>query len=449
MRRPRESPANPRPRALFRALLAGAAGLGIAPLILAAELPAPNIRDVTRVDRITLPSPQDMVTATFILKTVPHPTAGDAYVIVTDQTDAGFLDPLRRLAEFHHGSIIEVGDLGALRTDAAECDQLISSLRRAQPRYLAVAPKLSSFTAPMLLGLWQVLTTVSDDQRLSVFPGILVAPNQAAFASLIDRSISYQPQAVRQVRPFVIGQVIGPLPYGQRSLQKVRMMRNLFADYGCTTSSLVTLEHSAVAMNVTIAPVIDEWQVAVSAAGHPIPAIPAAVRPALDRSSLLLLFGHGNPGTACSLEVAAFRDVPMTGKTVMCGDCFSAAPAESGLSPAARSPGGQRGERNEDSFAMRSVENGAVVVYAHMRENAGFPHLFPVLEAWMNGLTVGEAYQRQMNALLAFAGLSTDDLDSMTVADANALLYVIIGDPALQPLAKMTGMPLEPVASNP
>jgi hypothetical protein len=87
---------------------------------------------------------------------------------------------------------------------------------------------------------------------------------------------------------------------------------------------------------------------------------------------------------------------------------------------------------------MRAVENGAVVVYAHMRENAGFPHLFPVLEAWMDGLTVGEAYQRQINALIAFHGSSADDLISRDVEASNGLLYVIIGDPALQPLAKMT-----------
>jgi DNA-binding beta-propeller fold protein YncE len=122
--------------------------------------------------------------------------------------------------------------------------------------------------------------------------------------------------------------------------------------------------------------------------------------------------------------VKAFRNISMAGKIVMCGDCFSAAPTE--------------------SFAMEAVKNGALVVYAHMRENAGFPHLFPVLEAWMEGLTVGEAYQRQINALMALRGTSSDDLISHDVAANNSLLYVIIGDPTLQPLAKTTAAPPEP-----
>ena len=87
---------------------------------------------------------------------------------------------------------------------------------------------------------------------------------------------------------------------------------------------------------------------------------------------------------------------------------------------------------------MSAVENGAVVVYAHMALNAGFPHLFPVLEGCMDGLPVGEAYQRLINALIDFQQLTSAELSSRDVAKLNNLLYVIIGDPALQPLAKMT-----------
>jgi hypothetical protein len=422
---------------LFRTILIGFGGFLASEQIPAAELPVPNIGDVTRVDRNTPPSQQDEITATYILKTSPHATMGAAYVIVTDQTDAAFLGPLERLAKFRHGSIVRVKDLGALRTEAAEREQLISDLRHAQPRFVAIAPKQQSFTENMLLGMWYVLTMLSDDQRLPVFPGILAAPNQTAFNSLIDQSINYRPQAIAQVHPFVVGQVLGPKPFGQRSLQKVRMMRNLFADFGCTTHSLVILAHTAVERGVTIAPAIDQWQVAVSGSDDSIKTIPPAVLPSLDDASLLLMFGHGNPGTACSLDISAFRDVIMTSKIVMCGDCFSAATEESGISPATNGLDRQAGQKNAEDFAMRAVENGAVVVYAHMRENFGFPHLFPVLEAWMNGLTVGEAYQRQINALIAFGDFSTDDLISLDVADVDSLLYVIIGDPALQPLVKM------------
>ena len=121
----------------------------------------------------------------------------------------------------------------------------------------------------------------------------------------------------------------------------------------------------------------------------------------------------------------------MTDKTVMCGDCFSAA---TGTDPSQATSGSSA---TDPSFALLAVDNGADVVYAHMRENFGFPHLYPVLENWMEGLTVGEAYQRQINALLQYGNFSANDLLSGDLDRTDSLLYVIIGDPALQPLAKM------------
>jgi hypothetical protein len=392
----------------------------------ATELPVPKISEVTRVDRDTRPGRADAETATYILKTSPHATLGDAYVIVTDQTGKAFLGPLERLASFRHGSVIHVENLDLLRTDTVERNQLISDLRRTQPRFVAIAPKRQSFTPNMLLGVWSVLAALSDDERLPVFPGLLAAPTQAALSSLVDRSINYHPLSIDQVRPFVMGQVLGPKPFGQRSLQKVRMMRNLFADYGRATHSLIILTDSAVRLDVRVAPAADQWQVAMGGPSRFVEAIPAAAQPALNNASLLILYGHGSPGTECSLDVGAFHHVRMTGKIVMSGDCYSAAPTA-----------------NEESFAMMAVENGAIVFYGHMHENYGFPHLFPVLEAWMDGLTVGEAYQRQINALIAYAGISprkliSDESGTAGISGANELLYAIIGDPALQPLAKMT-----------
>jgi hypothetical protein len=291
----------------------------------------------------------------------------------------------------------------------------------------------------MLLGFWCVLAMLGDDQRLPVCPGILAAPNSAALKSLVDRSINYVPQAQAEVRPFVIGQVLGPEPFGQRSLQKVRMLRSMFADYGCTTQSLVVLAYSAVSSGMTVAPASNQWQVAMSGPAEFVKAVPAEARPALDAASLLLLFGHGSRGNACSLDVGAFQDVKMDGKVVMCGDCFSAAaPGNSGKSASSEGRDATLPPPEGESFAMRAVENGAVVVYAHMAENAGFPHLFPVLEGWMDGLPVGEAYQRLVNALMGFHHFTVADLSSPDAANLNSLLYVVIGDPAFQPLAKMT-----------
>ena len=398
----------------------------------ATELPVPKISEVARVDRDSPPSAQDATTATYILKTNPHATLGEAYVIVTDQTNEASLHSLERLAAFHHGTILRTKDLSALDTPPARRDQLIAGLRQAQPRFVAIAPRPYNFTKSMLAGMWSVLTALGDDHQLPVFPGILAAPNPMALNALVDRSINYRPLAQSQVSPFVMGQVLSSEPFGLRSLQKVRMMTNLFGDYGCPTHSLVILASTAVAAGLIVAPAPGQWQVAMTNPGQFIKSIPAAAQSALNDSSLLLLFGHGSPETECCLDFSAFRNVRMTGKIVMSGNCYSAAVTASGASP------------TDESFALLAVEKGAAVVFAHMTENAGFPHLFPVLENWMQGLTVGEAYQRQINALIAQNGASPNDFGSTTQPEAGAddLLYVVIGDPALQPLVKMT--PLKP-----
>jgi hypothetical protein len=428
---------------LLQALLVPLGGLLARADLSASELPVPKINEIARVDRATPPDRENALTATYILKTSAHATLGEAYVVVTDQTEPAFVGPLERLAKFHQATIVTVKDLGALQSAGPERDKLISDLRRARPRFVAIAPRTQSFTTEMLLGLWSVLTALSDDQRLPVFPGILAAPDQDSFRALVDRSINHHPQSASQLRPFVMGQVLSSEPYGQRSLQKVRMLRNLFADYGRTTHSLVILTDNAVRSKVVVAPEPEQWQVAMSAPGRFIREIPSEARPALDEASLLLLFGHGTPGTECSLDVSAFRDVKMAGKIVMSGDCYSAAPAEAASSPPARGRNRQPPRGDGENFAMLAVENGAVVFYGHMHENQGFPHLFPVLEAWMDGMTVGEAYQRQINAIMAFSrpsaqgpGAGGSGRKGRPGVDTNSLLYVVIGDPALQPLEK-------------
>jgi hypothetical protein len=400
----------------------------------AGELPVPRLSEVARVDRDGQAPPEVANTSTFILKTSAREPLGNAYVIVTDQTDDVYLRPLEKLAKFHQGTVLRVKDLGRLADDAATRDKLKADLQSARPRYVAIAPKLESFRETMLTALWDVLAGLDDKHSLAAFPGLLVAPDQESFAALVDRSIAYHPQPVAQVRPFVMGQVMGPMPPGMRSLQKVRMMRNLFAEFGRPASSLVIRAYSAVQSDTTVAPAPNEWQVDMDGPGQYVKTIPAPAKPALDDASLLLMYGHGVPGMACSLDVGAFHDVKMTGKVVLCGACYSAGNANPNSPPATGgSFEGQPAGQREESFALRAVQNGAVVVFAHLRENEGFPHLYPMLEGWMNGLTVGEAYQRLLNALIAEGGVQPG---------ANRLLYVVIGDPALQPLEKMT--PVKP-----
>jgi hypothetical protein len=177
--------------------------------------------------------------------------------------------------------------------------------------------------------------------------------------------------------------------------------------------------------------------------------LPPPAKQALDEASLLLMFGHGAPGMTCSLDVGVFHDVRMENKVVLCGSCFSAYPLHSDFPPMPSGPDGSAIRNERERFAMRALENGAVVVYAHMRLNGGFPDLFPVLEGWMNGLTVGEAYQRLLNAVIDVNGfapgdfvLRDEDADRQpAVMRRNALLLVVIGDPALQPMVSIGHRP--------
>jgi len=395
------------------------------------SLPVLKISEVTRVDRNTRPSEEESTTAAFILKTAPHATLGDAYVIVTDQTDDSFLQPLQRLAAFHHGSIIHVDDLTTLLTAQAQRDQLTSNLRAGNPRFVAIAPRLEHFNQKMILGMWNVLAALGDDQRLPVYPAYLVAPTAKTLGALVDRSIHHTPQTAAGFRPFVIGQVLGPRPFGQRSLQKARMMRRYFSGVPSDTASLVVLADTAVAMGVTVPGAPNQWQTAMNGPGQLISGIPGDALPSLDHASLLLLFGHGSPGSESDLRLDAFRDVQMTGEIVMSGNCNSAPPVDSTAVP------------DDSNFAMLAIDHGADVFYGHMEENVGFPYLFPVLESWMDGQTVGEAYQRLINAALDYQNISPRDLAPginrflPAFGHTNDLLYVIIGDPALQPFSKL------------
>src|SRR5262249_58702210 len=98
---------------------------------------------------------------------------------------------------------------------------------------------------------------------------------------------------------------------------------------------------------------------------------------------------------------------------------------------------------DRNRFLMEAIQRGAVVTYGHMRLNGGFPHLYPVLDSLLEGETVGEAYQRLIDGLLEWTQLEPDELvlahPEKAIMPAlmrrNELLYVLVGDPPLRPLA--------------
>jgi hypothetical protein len=409
-----------------------------------AELPIPRLDAITQVDRQHRPSQDEVRSATFMVKPQPHRVSGDAYVIVTDHRDEGFLEPLRRLAKHHAGTILRVDDLAALGRDAAAREKLEADLRKANPRFVAIAPRWESFRENTILGLWQVLAALDADPEIDVLPGLLVARDAKTLTSLVDRSIQYRPRARPAVRPFVVAQVMDSSVLGMRSLQKAGIMRVLFDQYGCSTSSLVTRTFRARKPDAERSSKGPQWEVSAAAPRQFISTLPPGAKQSLDAASLVVLFGHGVPGMTCGLDVDAFRDVKMADKVVLCGSCFSLAPGKSDFPAMPQGPDGSEIRADREDFALRAIENGSVAVYAHMRLNSGFPNLYPVLRGWMDGETIGEAYQRQLNALADLTGLAPDEFvlkdagDRQGAMRRNPLLCVVIGDPALEPMVKMT-----------
>ena len=57
-------------------------------------LEIPDVSQLVRVDRKKRPSRAEMKNSAFILKTRPHPVAGDRYVVLTDHREASFLSSL-------------------------------------------------------------------------------------------------------------------------------------------------------------------------------------------------------------------------------------------------------------------------------------------------------------------------------------------------------------------
>jgi len=156
-----------------------------------------------------------------------------------------------------------------------------------------------------------------------------------------------------------------------------------------------------------------------------------------NKSNLIIMHGHGVPGMSCSVDIQGIPE-NLQGKVLMTGSCFSASPRKSDLPEMRDAPGGYRVQKR-DSFVLRAVDQGAIVAFGHQRLSSGFPHLYPVLESWLHGSTVGEGYQKLLNGLINLKSVRSGDfvIRQQTKRPAqNVLLYVVVGDPALQPFVK-------------
>ena len=104
-----------------------------------------------------------------------------------------------------------------------------------------------------------------------------------------------------------------------------------------------------------------------------------------------------------------------------------------------KAPGDYEVQQRE-AFVLQAIDNGAILAFGHQRLSSGFPHLFPVLEGILAGKSAGQAYQELLNGLFDLKQVKTDQLVIPLPASSprvpqNRFLYVLIGDPALQPFA--------------
>lgn len=396
----------------------------------------PDVESLARVGKGTRMDRSVAANSQFVLKTTPHAVAGDGYVVLTDHTEPNYLKTLDRFVNHHHAKLVRVDDLAVLHKHTEQFGKTRDQLQGA--KYVAIAPRLKSFRENMVLGMWELLSTVDEDPQLDCFPAFLIASNHASFESLISQSIQHKAVLAKDLKPFAINQVKDSRE--TRSLQKSAILRKHFQKANLKTPIVAIYGPQADA-----APRLQgdqTWNLKVKSRQQFVKSFSQPIDDALAKSNLIVMHGHGVPGMSCSMDVDAIPE-DCHGKVVMSGSCFSANPVQSDLVAMGQAPGGYSVD-TRDAFILRAIDNGAIVAFGHQRLSSGFPHLFPVLEDWTEGQAVGEAYQQLINGLIELKGtrsggfVLTDDQKTKRSPPQQRFLYVVIGDPALQPFERLT-----------
>ncbi len=392
----------------------------------------PEVGELPRIDRSSpRPASEILRNSAFILKFKAHAPMGSSYVILTDHSDDGYLTPLRKLVEHRKATLIKVADLAEVHQPRT-LRRLRTRLAELKPKYVALAPRMESYRENMLLGTWELLSTLDDDPYLDVFPGILLASTPGEFKGLIDRTVEYRRIPNKELHPFAISQV--PSNAETRSLQKAGILRKMFASHGIKTPILAIYTPRAAE-----APQLEgekSWKIRLASKGDFVKSFASGPQEALRDARLVIMHGHGIPGMSCSVDI---EGIPTKSRNeiVLSGSCFSAVPMKSDFPRMSSAPGGYK-VAPRPAFAARYVDRGATVFFGHMRLSSGFPHLYPVLEKWLEGASVGEAYQQLINGLIDMRGFRSGSYVVRQPAPQrrlpqNSLLYVILGDPAIVP----------------
>jgi hypothetical protein len=416
------------------------------------NLQGQSLTQQDKASHLIIPLPEDLAVAggdnpipqekrqnsEYVFASRPHPTLGERYVIVTDHTNPDVLAAIQRLSTARNGALFQVENLATLYKNDEASQKLKREIQQTGPKFVAIIPRYESYRENMLLHLWELLSQLDEDPQLDVYPGLLVGTTSQSLISLIDRSIQYQPLNAEQFKPFLISHV--PSLRELRSLQKAGILRTVFQRMGHHTPTLAIYNPDA--STGPGLPGESFWRESMTQRGAFLTSVPTAAQESFKQANLLIMHGHGSPGNSCGIDNQAIPS-PFKAQILMMGSCFSASPKMSDLPAMRQAPGGLTVE-NRESLALYAVDRGATVVFGHMRLSQGFPRLYPVLQSWLDGQTVGQAYQGMINSVIE---TQTQNMKRYVVSDPNisprripqnALLYVIIGDPALQPLGTLS-----------
>ena len=402
----------------------------------AVDLVVPTPDQIPRVKPGQTPTMQARRMSCWVQDTRAHTPLGKAYVVLTDVQDAASMSAVKKLLSYRKGKLLKVRSLEKLSSDPKAREQLRLQLIKLKPQYVAVVPQLQSYRENTLLALWDVFTRLDEDRYLDVYPGLLVASDAASLSKLIERSIGYD--AAKQPKNFFgISQIFDP---GYKSFQKIEVLKGALKKAGYTSAHLTInsipgLENRAGFPAVSAK---DHW-VLQGSRRSPVAKLPELARAKLEKSSLTMLFGHGVPGRVVGMEVNALNNVDLSNQVILSGCCYSgvgmatdcamAGPVAGSLDPKLK------------RFSLTMVDRGAVAVFCHMRLNMGFPHVYPMLESYLANRSLGESYQRLINALIEGQGGFTPQWYTKQIParstqsrKMNQLLYMQIGDPALVPI---------------
>lgn len=411
---------------------------------IAATKAAPSRDDETAARSLIIPTIQQLKNppsrsaygpTASIQKTRPHPPHGDRYVVLTDHTDAQAIAALKRLAEFRHGTIVTTPSLGDLYKSPNEFARLQQELRKLAPRFVAIAPRAESYRENMHLCLLKLLSSLDDEPGLDVFPGYLIAGDPAKLGELVGRTIAFKPMTRDQISPVSIGTIEDDGVTRYRSYQKAKVLQKMFAEQGKDSPAVFIVTNPSLAAREDFPKLgANAGEIAMMPT-RPRETFGSLSEPAMQAMkgrNVLFMFGHGTPGRLCGTKVSAFAPLDFSNELVFCGSCMSASPIHADRVNLENQVATKR-------FGSQAVENGAVMVLGHMGLCNGFPEVYPMAEHVFEGLPVGEAYQRVMNALIGNKAITDYYAQPAPRQNnpndpANSLLLILWADPALVPV---------------